>query len=93
MTARGVDLDVVEQTADLDGVRRMNVIVPNAVSINGLPVLVPADTTIDLDLSSENAVVARLSLFVGRLRVHAEPTPMPDSDPPIFAALAAEMNL
>jgi hypothetical protein len=92
MTARGVNLDIVERTPNPEEVRALNVVCPNYVAINGLPVLVPSDTEVEIVASETGAVTARLSLFVGRLRIHAEAEPVDDADPPLWAELAATQD-
>ncbi|MCK0174779.1 hypothetical protein [Mycolicibacterium sp. F2034L] len=91
-TARGVDLEIVEQKLRTEPlVDGLNVIVPNDVRINGLPVLVPSDTTIEIEASDTGGVTARLSVFVGRLTVHPERPAVDDGDPPIYAQLLLEL--
>lgn len=86
MTARGVDLGIVEQSKD-GSAGPLNLIVPNDVRINGMSVLVPSDSEIEILASESGAVTARLTVFVGKLRVHAEhqPDPVDVSDLPIHA--------
>lgn len=79
MTARGVDLEIVEATKD-GTAGPLNVIVPNDVRINGMSVLVPSDPEIEIVASDTGAVTARLTVLVGKLRVHAEPPPPGDVD-------------
>lgn len=84
MSARGVDLEIVERTPDPGAVRQLNVISPNHVTVNGMPVLVPRDSEIEI-VASEGYVLAKLTVMVGRLRVQAEQPPV-DEPTPIYDA-------
>ena len=81
--ARGVSLDIIEAVRpdDLDNARELNILKPNLIRINGVPVQVPKDSAIEIEpITPNSAVVVRLSLFVGELNIGFEakgeqPTP------------------
>lgn len=85
--ARGITLDLIEQLRpdDLEQIRKINIIKPNVIRINGVPVQVPKHSTIDIEpITSGSAVIVRLSLFVGELNIGFESK----DAPPTTAELA-----
>lgn len=92
MRPRGIDLDIVEQTSE-DQAGGLNVILPNHVEINGLPVLVPQGHPIRIEAADDAGVIATVPMFVGRLNCRPEPKVQDDSVPPIFASVAAELDV
>ncbi|MDJ0404007.1 hypothetical protein QNA23_10985 [Rhodococcus erythropolis] len=72
---RGVTLDIIEVVAPdrVDGMRHLNVLKPNLIRINGVPVLVPKDSSIEIEpITSTDAIVVRMSMFVGELNIGFE---------------------
>lgn len=83
-TAIAVDIDIVERVRDEDyaQIKRIGVVKPNTIRLNGQPVLVPADSAIEVSCTAKTgAPVVRLSLFVSSLNIGFEATgPLTDEE-------------
>jgi hypothetical protein len=69
-SAQGADIEIIERctTAPL-------VIVPNAVRINGVEMLIPEDTTIQVsEISSDSLVTVTVTLIARSLSIRHEPS-------------------
>lgn len=84
MSARGVDLDLVEVVPPEWPISDIPCIAPTDITINGLPVMAPKDSEITIQtLAGVDVITATLTLMVRRLRVHAE-HPAAQEDSPIY---------
>ncbi len=83
-TATAVDIDIVERVRDEDyaQIKRIGVVKPNTIRLNGRSVLVPADSAIEVSCTPKTgAPVVRLSLFVSSLNIGFEATgPLTDEE-------------
>lgn len=90
MTARGIDLEIVEeQPADYADPHR--IVSPNFVAINGQQVAVLEGSSVDVK-ATEDGTFARLTVAVGRLTITQQPEQPDDSDPPFFEQLERELG-
>ncbi|QOH59914.1 hypothetical protein [Rhodococcus rhodochrous] len=91
----GVSLDLVERVRDEDAVhlRRIGVVKPNTIRLNGQAVLIPRDQSIEITSDPDSAVIARLSMFVADLNVGFEATgPMTDDERTLRADLLRQVT-
>jgi hypothetical protein len=73
MTARGVDLEIIEKPYSGDSPNDHNLTVPTCVFINGQEVLVPTGSKIVIsEISDRDLVTVTLTMFVGSLSLRSE---------------------
>lgn len=72
MSARGIDLEIIEKVPRTDRFDRI-ITVPNTVLINGAEVLVPEGSTIEISpIDSNSVVTATITMMVRSLRIDSE---------------------
>lgn len=75
-SARGADIEIIEQGRTTDDTVGGSVVIPNAMRINGVEVLLPADAVIKVhDISTSEAVTVTLTLFARSVSIRAENDP------------------
>lgn len=83
MIPRGVDLEIVEKKPAEHISSDVQVVLPNELRINGIPVLVPSGS-VQIAAGDDEVAVATLRVYCRSVRIEAEPSDEPDEDPPIF---------
>lgn len=69
--AQGADVEIVERSQDSS-----LALIPNCVRINGVEILIPADTTISVsEITSDDLVTVTLTMFVRSLSIRHESPP------------------
>jgi hypothetical protein len=70
VSAHGADIEIIERCTT-----GPSVIVPNAVRINGVEMLIPEDTTIQVsEISSDSLVTVTVTLIARSLSIRHEPS-------------------
>jgi hypothetical protein len=70
VNAHGADIEIIERCTTAQ-----SAIVPNAVRINGVEMLIPEDTTIQVsEISSDSLVTVTVTLIARSLSIRHEPS-------------------